>query len=946
MDEKMISYEADLDQEYEALTARHKTIKDDLEAAISSYLEKKKGKPVTIQGPYGSGKTQLLYHLFKSTWEKGGIGIYTHLEKVIPSQEMGPSDYADYLKKLINEEVGLLKESESKLIVGNEVKDYAVKHMKKRNSNDTPIVLFVDEIEQLYRGTKERKGLIQMVVTDDNSPMREILARVNKGEAGFYLLLAFAPVSFYEFSKGEAQTGRFLPTILPIVEPKTFRAVFGDIGNLVWWMGKGRYRGVSRTQDIFRANVSNINEISQKELQDVCRNIGSIGNVEPLSFEYIDRVDDFNSFRDFLIHLEPKKEGGEIYSGDIKIVKQCRICSQKHNPSNLLKKCLRSSKVSKITDIAYYLSIILDALCTCNGEMPLFTDPDDWEELFDMVGDIILEFEGEEKLPSQDLEKLRGDSDFVFNIRRDAENIAPLEEGYCITPSFLRTLFPFPISSPNLTSKEIEEQRENLGEQTYLGREERDIISVLFFLNEDKIREYLLQESRSFLKETKALLAVNLGEKEEFDMPKLAKWLRKEGRFKVVTPRGILSDFLASFFYWIKNERRGSLPIASLFKKLEENQSIPEKDKARKIAYYSSRVTEYLDSELPKFPAAKYTLRDKTGFNPKIGFASEVMGFAFVDNKSDWEAIYKFRKEFESTEFVKTESDKKQTGVPTALPRLVVEEKVTKGISTEATLRRINESFSDHLPDLRDVVEEISKDEFATIPPDEDSELIFKGIYLYLKEWKDPSKAGEKFQEGKFNWEALIKRIDTLSEKIRTFEESVDKNIRLTHSLEADKGSIASVGRILGEYQTKISPYTKFLLSTFVDRTREVVEAKLNEIDKNLEAFLFSTGDGIKRYKGNLKNLEAFGTDTFEWMNKGKGEILREFQQEFKKVCQELIKGGKIGLENIPDVAAFIGSVGEIADELKILGEIDTNMKQCKTKAAEINEKLREWEAK
>ena len=139
-------------------------------------------------------------------------------------------------------------------------------------------------------------------------------------------------------------------------------------------------------------------------------------------------------------------------------------------------------------------------------------------------------------------------------------------------------------------------------------------------------------------------------------------------------------------------------------------------------------------------------MTDKTGFDLKIGFASEVMGFAFVDNKNDWEAIHKFRQEFESTGFVRAESTKKQTGVPTALENLVIEDRKTKAISTGAVLKRVNDSFSKHLPDLRDVVEEISKDEFATIPADEDSKLIFEGIDLYLKEWKDPSKAGEKFQ--------------------------------------------------------------------------------------------------------------------------------------------------------------------------------------------------------
>ncbi|MGB2841430.1 MAG: hypothetical protein WBC40_02950 [Halobacteriota archaeon] len=401
MDEEIASYEADLDQEYETLTKRHENIKSELEKALSNYLENGKGKPVTIQGPYGSGKTQLLYHLFKFTWENGGVGIYTHLEKIIPPQKIGPLEYADYLKELMNEEVDLLRKGESKLMFGK-VKDYAVSRIGQINSENSSIALFVDEIEQQY------KSLDETVETDDHSPMREVIARVNNGETGFYLVLAFAPVSFYEFSKGEAQTGRFLPMVLPIVEPKTFREVFGEIGNLIWWMGKGRYRGISRTQDIFKVNVSNINEISDKELLDVSLNIGSIGGVPALEFESIEKIDDFNNFRDFLIHLEPKENGGEIYSGIIKVVKKCRIYNgEKQGLNYALKKTLKDSGVSKVTDISYYLSVILDALSSFNGNVPLFTDSDDWEELLNMAEDIILEFEGEDRLPSEDLNRLQ-----------------------------------------------------------------------------------------------------------------------------------------------------------------------------------------------------------------------------------------------------------------------------------------------------------------------------------------------------------------------------------------------------------------------------------------------------------------------------------------------------------------------------------------------------------
>lgn len=948
MDEKVsTSYEADLDQEYEDLTEKHKNIKAQLENATDQYLNNLKGIPATIQGPYGSGKTHLLYHLFKFCWGKGGVGIYTHLEKIIPDQEMGPLEYADYLKTLVNEEIQLLKNGKSKLMTGK-VRDYALSKIMEINGNNNSIILFVDEVEQKY------KLLDSRVKTDDRSPMREVIARVNNGEAGFYLVLAFAPVSFYEFSKGEAQTGRFLPILLPIVEPRTFIPFFGETGNLIWWLGKGRYRSISRTKDILRANVSDIGKISKKELLNICNNIGSIGGVPALEFESIEKVDDFDTFRDFLIHLEPNEKGGEIHSGHIKVVAKCRIFNnEKRNLNDILEKSLRNSGVSKITDIGYYLSIILDALSTSDGKMPLFVDSIDWKELLNIVEDVILEFEGENKLPSEDLRKLQENiSDFSYKLRHNLEDTGTVKEGYCITPLFLRTIFPFPISSPNLTNKKIEEQRENLGDQTWLAKEERNGISVYFFLNESKIKEYLVQEGKSFLKETNALVAINLGIEKNIEMPKLAKWLQNEGRFKVITPTRILSDFLVSFLYWVRNERIGnepkeSIPIINLLDKLEEYQSKAEKDKARKIAYHNSRIREYLDRELPKLPISKYTLGDKTGFDPfkenRVGFVPEVIGFAFIDGKNDWEALHKFRQNFESTQFIHKESTGKKTGVPTALENLVVADKKIKGITTGAVLRRISDSFRKHLSDLTEVVDEINKEEFIRIPADSDSEQIFEGIFLYLKEWKDPSKADENFREAKNVWDELASRIDRLYNKIKEFEKVADENILLTHSLEADKILIGNIGKLLGEYQKKISPYTKFLLSTFIVKTVEVVEPKLNVIEKKYGEFQNSIKDTIEEYKNTLKNIETFEKETFKWINKSKVELQKEFQKNFEDVCKEFTKNGKIDLEKTHDTDSFINDVEEITDELQLLLEINESMKHCKAKAQEINEMLENW---
>ena len=50
-------------------------------------------------------------------------------------------------------------------------------------------------------------------------------------------------------------------------------------------------------------------------------------------------------------------------------------------------------------------------------------------------------------------------------------------------------------------------------------------------------------------------------------------------------------------------------------------------------------------------------------------------------------------------------------------------------------------------------------------------------------------------------------------------------------------------------------------------------------------------------------------------------------------------------MAHLPDAVPFVEGVGEIADELRTLGEINDAVKECKKNSERINEKLKEWEA-
>jgi len=291
---------------------------------------------------------------------------------------------------------------------------------------------------------------------------------------------------------------------------------------------------------------------------------------------------------------------------------------------------------------------------------------------------------------------------------------------------------------------------------------------------------------------------------------------------------------------------------------------------------------------------------------------------------------------------VRRESTAKLTGVPTALQNLVVTSKAN--VSASALLRRVRDSFSIHLPDLKDVVDELDKDEFKTIPIDEASELVFEGIYLHLRAWKDPSEASEKLRGEKANWGSLVGRIEGLSARMKAFEEMVDENIRLTHSLEADRVKIANLGKILHAYETKLSPYTKFLLSTFADTTRRIIEVKLSEIEKSFQEFEYGVEDEIKRYRSSFESVTSFERDTFALVKKTKDEIRTEFQEQFRNACERLTMGARLHIEDIPDTTEFIEGVTDATAELQILADIDGDVRQCIAEAKQINTRLRAWQ--
>lgn len=387
----------------------------------------------------------------------------------------------------------------------------------------------------------------------------------------------------------------------------------------------------------------------------------------------------------------------------------------------------------------------------------------------------------------------------------------------------------------------------------------------------------------------------------------------------------------------------GTLPLSALFTSLAEGETGADKEKARKIRYYASRIKDLVDAQKPMTPVPKYALRDSTGFDGKVGFFEEVLGFAFVDSQTDWDAILKFREGFEKTEFLKSESNRKGTGVPTALPSLVD----LKGSPKQpALLKRMKDSFDRYIPRLKEIVKEVDKARFISIPHDENAKKAFTGLYYYLQEYGDNSTGSEHFRKAKESWNGLSVRADKLSKGMREMEKRVQDSLKLTHALENDKQQLISIENVLNSYEKRISPYTKFLFASLIRGTTPILEKKLIELEKDYTKFRDDIEDEVNRFQAGFEELDQFDEDTYKFLNKKKEELVAEFQSRLKVVCQKVGSGGKVSLENVPDLDNFNAELGELADELGTLSDINESLQQAKNIANVINKKLQAWEDK
>lgn len=607
----VLGYEAAIESEWLPLSEQHKVYLEQIATYVDELSKGNKDIPrLAIVGPYGQGKTQLLFHIMKLTFQNGGVAIYTHADRIVkliekkvgPDGAVLPSDLPGLVHEAMLADLENLNRPDELLLVKEpEVLDY-VKSCISEESSPKFAVILIDEMEQAYELLQKR------IRTSDKNPVRSLL---NSRE--IYTILAFAPRSIYEyklgaaFGEGEAERSRFDTFYLPPVtswDIKNFLNV-PDKGfaNFLWWLSRGRARFLIKAKQ----QSQNYALRQQRGFQSYAEAMGNISGVPCFDLDaLIDRGGKFVSNWGEVLNLVPTATGEDKERALLFKVED----DFDRKAAEFFGTLGFSGKHS--LSLATYFYFLLDAVSGEDGQAVI--KKKDTLALLRATYELTLEHTYDEKLISrlqEELDKLQEQPGLRYSLpdMMEEANVAEsVKPSKLLGFDFEKLLdfFPFPLSSPQLPGTVKEEVNKWLSglPDLPLAEDEESSTVILFFKDFGHFKRYCEEEKHSFVgkvfpeKVRTAILLVE-GEASSKDLPAVARWLQNQERLNIEKLRpSLLADFLANALYLLQSNLRQ--PQLQLRSQLETLKRKFEEDNDRattgKISRYASALNELVCS--------------------------------------------------------------------------------------------------------------------------------------------------------------------------------------------------------------------------------------------------------------------------------------------------------------------------------------------------------------
>lgn len=599
----MVRILADYEAEWEHLSKPHEDVEKRIETILNQYSQAPNSEfkwSYAVIGTFGAGKTQLLYHIFKKSVERGLLPLYFVAEDLfreIISKDTGQTWFPGTLNALVAEKVERARDSLTRSDV------QALKEvLNPRNENTTKMmeelinqfsgdqclprtVVLLDELEQQY-GT-----LQDNVEAKDRSPLREWFE--GKGHLKF---VALAPAGIYEM--GGADQTRVDRIVIPPADVSYIREKYlpqnPGKANACWWLSRGKPRHLFKAYEKLKQLDTDSLEAPAIHLL-VRDELDSIGQepsrVPPAVLEGIPA----NRCR-LLLNLAPIE--GET---------RRRFVIDAHNlDTGLFAEKLREAfeafklKREDAALIGGYFKMVTKALSDESGFS--YVDLDDLPELLGLTLDLFLEYEhaspqvkGRLRELMSLYEGLRQPNLFVslpplWDSRESSKQLP-------FSVRQIREAFPFPVMNPmvkNYVPKDIESKLE--GQGLPIWKWEEGSIAVLFFASWRDFETYSRKDEfySLVLPDSKGLLCILPVEQVEGERTILHKWLEQNGKLKIAPAPPLLADFLFSAAGEIQSTIPGEL--TEILTRFQEDKT--DVILSRKSRIYSEAIHDLVRTNL------------------------------------------------------------------------------------------------------------------------------------------------------------------------------------------------------------------------------------------------------------------------------------------------------------------------------------------------------------
>lgn len=951
-------YEATLDAEWLPLSEQHKKHLQHLEEILSAYLKGNRNVPaVAVVGPYGQGKTQLLFHILKSVIAGGGLPVYTHADRIIKllNEKVGkdtrvlPSDLPKYLKEAMLKELKNIRNDQSRkniLFTDQQIIDY----LKDRLPNDLgtkPMVLLIDELEQAYQSLQDK------IETSDRNPIRSLL-----DPKEIYTVLAFAPRSIYEYElgatlgEGEAESSRLSILSLPTFSPKELKEFLDvpsrGLANFIWWMSRGRARhAIKALQESQKYALG-----EPRGFRFFIESMGKISGVPCFDLDALmDTKGKFVTNWKDIINLVPsstrdEEEWALLFRIDGNFAPKA---------INFFGKLGFPGKYSMI--LSEYLTILLRAISNEDEEATIRKK--DALSLVRSTYELSLEHTYDEEFISvlqKELDELQTDPSLKYSFPDIMEEAGiaertKLSEFLPFDFDKLLQFFPFPLSSPQLpgTSRNaVDKWLDDLGDYS-LAEDEESLTSILFFRDFEHFKRYHQRRKHKFVEQAlpeRRLTSILLlqGEYSSTQLPPVALWLRNQGRLNIRRVRpSLLADFLCNALFLIQpdfDQPRLLLrkEIESLRDKFRESG---DRATARKIFHYWSALDELVRSVSQTLPGASKTLiYERKGVAFESAYERQKSAEAFFHPFSlaffaeDTEALRglaQLRSWSERSDRPLNAYLPEESGYRTAVRFLPTTDR--KGVPRQSdSVGTIQIFFKDRVANLESLADSVSKEEFQMLADDELSRFLL-GAYYESKRFRATSE-GEKKRVLEYLNQSL-----GIQGKILEEEEALKSSIgvgfeaSLKFSPEQEQ-AISGLCALVDESSTWHSAVYQRIFFTFVEQSAIAIKNEADRFWKTINQLPSYEYRKLKGLKELFSLLNQFPEDVFRYIGVSRDKFASDLNK-IRKDAEEKIQDFMGGLHGNNIVAVY--------DHFKDLLDLQERFEGIRDDITSVKEDVLEW---